>query len=218
MCIGTIYRVLEQLGCCDWCFAHDCVSTLRLGSEVFGEQSQCILSTAGEGLCYETACVKEDMSLRINVLGEWITCAEDFESHVVTVGQGLVKTTIFCPRLSQACPDLFCPFNCAGRGVCNYTHTVNGTVRPVCECFDSSDTSEACSDSLIPDGKFLDDSSGLFNNLEENFFDPLIKVFVDHPDAWTTASWAWASGLIAIFFILLLCICSSVFPQRPRKL
>jgi hypothetical protein len=184
---------------------------------VFGEGSQCIASTAGEGLCYKTACVKDDMSLRINVLGEWIRCGSDFESHVVTVGQGLVRTTILCPRLSQACPDLFCPFNCAGRGECNYTNTVNGTVRPKCECFDHNDTSEGCSDSLIPNGNFLDDSAGLFNNIEQNFFDPLLSVFVDHPDAWTTASWAWAAGLIAIFLILLLCICSSVCPQRPRK-
>jgi len=87
----------------------------------------------------------------------------------------------------------------------------------MCECFESSDTSAACSDSQIPNGDFLEDAGGLFDNLEENFFDPLIKVFVDHPDAWTTASWAWGAGLLAIFFILLLCICSSVFPQRPRK-
>jgi hypothetical protein len=157
------------------------------------------------------------MTLRINVLGEWIKCDSDFQEHTISVGQGLLKTTISCPRLSQACPDLFCPFLCAGRGVCNYENEVNGTIVPKCECFDSNDTSAGCSDSLIPDGKFLEDGSGLFNNLEENFFDPLIKVFVDHPDAWTSASWAWASGLLSVFLILLLCICSSLVPQRPRK-
>lgn len=158
------------------------------------------------------------MSLRINVLGEWIRCASDFESHTISVGQGFVKTTIFCPRLSQVCPDLFCPFNCAGRGECNYENEINGTKFPICECFDSTDTSAACSDSQVPDGGFLQNAGGLLDNLEENFFDPLIKVFVDHPDAWTTASWAWAAGLLVIFFILLLCICSSVIPQRPRKI
>jgi hypothetical protein len=66
-------------------------------------------------------------------------------------------------------------------GVCNFTNVVDNVVRPTCVCYDPNDTSEACSASLIPNGKFLDDSSGLF--------DPLIKVFVDHPDAWTTASW-----------------------------
>lgn len=186
-------------------------------SEVYGDESRCIMSTAGEGLCYRTACIRDDMTVRINVLGEWIRCTEDFETHTIYVGQGLVKTTILCPRLSQVCPDLFCPFNCAGRGTCNYDKVVNETTRPSCECFDSSDTSSACSDSLIPNGGFLDNAGGLFDNIEENFFDPLIKVFVDHPDAWTTASWAWAAGLLTIFFMLVLCICSSVFPQRPRK-
>jgi hypothetical protein len=191
---------------------------------VFGPESKCIASSAGEGLCYRTACIKEEMAMRINVVGEWLRCDYDFQTHTVTVGQGLVRTTITCPRLAQACPDLFCPFNCAGRGVCNYT-SVSSEVNnktltyPKCECFDSNDTSDGCSSSLVPNGDFLDDSSGLFDNLEQNFFDPLIAVFVDHPDAWTTASWAWAAGLIAIFLILLLCICSSLWPTpRQRKL
>jgi hypothetical protein len=81
-------------------------------------------------------------------------------------------------------------------------------------CFDPNDTSEACSASLIPNGKFLDDSSGLFNNIEENFFDPLIKVFVDHPDAWTTASWVRSfshTHRINMFFF-------SPFVGQPSKL
>lgn len=213
---GQTYDTLisSQLDCTDGSNS----PAVNVYSEVYGEDSKCITSTAGTGLCYKTACVKRDMTLRINVLGEWHTCTEDFQEISITVGQGFVRTKIICPRLSQACPDLFCPFNCAGRGVCDYTNTVNGTVFPKCNCFDSSDTSEACSDSLIPDGKFLEDGNGLFDNLEENFFDPLIQVFVDHPDAWTTAAWAWAAGLLAVFLILLLCICSSVCPQRQRKI
>lgn len=157
------------------------------------------------------------MAFRINVRGEWLTCEYDFQEIEIVVGQGILPATIVCPRLSQACPELFCPFNCAGRGVCNYTNTANGVVRPKCECFDTSDTSPSCSNSQIPDGGFLDDSSGLLNNVEENFFDPLVAVFVDHPDTWSTASWAWAGGLIAVFVILLLCICSSVWPSRSKK-
>jgi hypothetical protein len=186
-------------------------------SEVFGPDSKCITSSAGEGLCYRTACIKEERSLRINVLGAWLKCDYDLQPHTIKVGQGIITTTIFCPRLAQACPDLFCPFNCAGRGVCNYTAVAtegsNGTVyHPKCQCYDATDTSEGCSASQIPTGDFLDDSSGLFDNVEQNFFDPLIKIFVDHPDTWSSASWAWAAGLIAIFLILLLCICSSLWP------
>lgn len=90
-------------------------------------------------------------------------------------------------------------------------------VRPQCECFDTNDTSEGCSESALPDGGFLEDSTGLFDNIEENFFDPLVAVFVDHPDKWATASWAWAGGLLAILLVLLVCICSSFWPQRNNK-
>ncbi len=123
--------------------------------------------------------------------------------------------TLVCPRLSTACPDLFCPFNCAGRGVCNYENVgVNGTVQPKCECFDKSDTSPGCSDSLIQNGDFLDDAGDLLDNIEEDFFDPLVAVFVDHPDKWTSSSWAWGAGLLTVFLVMLLCICSSFWPDK----
>lgn len=212
---GSTYEGLEaeELDCREATNAQ----TYNLYSEIWGEDSRCIESTSGEGRCYRTACVKDLMAVKINVRGEWLTCSYDFERLETRVGAGLLQQTIICPRLSSICPELFCPFNCAGRGTCNYAHTVNGTVRPKCECFDSSDTSEGCSDSMIPEGVFLDDATGLFNNLEENFFDPLISVFVDHPDAWTSSSWAWAAGLLTVFFVLLLCICSSCLPGPGRK-
>lgn len=149
--------------------------------------------------------------------GEWLTCDYDGQELSITVGQGLLSTSITCPRLAQVCPELYCPFNCAGRGVCNYAYTNNSVVRPKCECFDTNDTTPGCSDSLIPDGGFLSNSSGLFDNIQQNFFDPLIAVFVDHPSTWSTQTWAWAGGLIAVFVILLLCICSSCCPGGANK-
>lgn len=212
---GTTFNNLnaEQLDC----RKSENTPTFNVYGEYFGEDSKCVQSAIGESMCFETACVKNDRTFRIRVLGEWKVCTYDFEEHDVSVGQGLLRTSIICPRLSQACPDLFCPFNCAGGGTCNYDAVVNGTVQPTCECFDPNDTSEGCSDSLVPDGAFLEDDGGLFDNLEENFFDPLISVFVDHPDAWTATSWAWAGGLMAIFVILLLCICSSACSPPKRK-
>jgi hypothetical protein len=106
---------------------------------------------------------------------------------------------------------------CAGRGVCNYENVVNGTIQPKCECFDPSDTSPGCSDSLLPTGDFLDDATGLFDNVQEDFFDPLIAVFVDHPDKWTSSSWAWAAGLLTVFFVMLLCICSTFWPESTKE-
>ena len=186
-------------------------------NEVYGENSKCLESSSGEGKCYESFCVKEDMSLRFSVTGRFYKCEFDFQEHEIPLTDGTLPHTITCPRLSAACPDLFCPFNCAGRGICNYANEVNGTLRPKCECFDADDTSEACSDSQIPDGGFLDDAGSLLDNLEENFFDPLVAVFVDHPDKWTQASYAWAVGLASVGFLLLCCVCTSFCPDGKRK-
>jgi hypothetical protein len=213
---GTTFNNLnaEQLDCRNAANT----PTLNVFSEEYGENSKCITSAIGESMCFQTACVKSDRTLRIKVLGDWKICEYDFQEHEVAVGQGLLRTSIICPRLAQACPDLFCPFNCAGGGTCIYDAIVNGTIQPTCECFDPTDTSPACSDSLVPTGTFLENDGGLFDNIEENFFDPLISVFVDHPDAWTSTSWAWAGGLMALFSILMLCICSSAcFPKMRRK-
>jgi hypothetical protein len=212
---GSTYGGLdaEQLACTDTRNA----DSLNIYSEVYGSESKCIPTDSGDGRCYRTACVKDEMALRINVRGEWLTCEYDFQTLDVRVGAGALPQTLVCPRLSQACPDLFCPFNCAGRGVCDYTNMINGTLQPVCRCFDEKDTSPGCSDSILPSGDFLDDATGLFDNLEEDFFDPMIAVFVDHPDKWTTASWAWAAGLFTVFLIMLLCICSTFWPERKKK-
>eukprot|EP00542_Grammatophora_oceanica_P012963 CAMPEP_0194029738 /NCGR_PEP_ID=MMETSP0009_2-20130614/3397_1 /TAXON_ID=210454 /ORGANISM="Grammatophora oceanica, Strain CCMP 410" /LENGTH=726 /DNA_ID=CAMNT_0038669505 /DNA_START=41 /DNA_END=2218 /DNA_ORIENTATION=+ len=186
---GSTYQGLdaEQLECANT----DNVDSINFYNEVYGEDSKCFETSTGEGRCYRSACVKDEMAVKVNVRGGWHKCEYDFQEISVKVGGGALPATIVCPRLSTACPDLFCPFNCAGRGVCNFANVENGTVVPKCECFDETDTSPGCSDSLVPNGSFIADSGDLLNNLEEDFFDPLISVFVDHPDKWTTASWAW---------------------------
>jgi hypothetical protein len=90
-------------------------------------------------------------------------------------------------------------------------------MQPKCECFDPTDASPGCSDSLLPNGDFLDDATDLFDDIEEAFFDSLIAVFVDHPDKWTTSSWAWAAGLLTVFLIMLLCICSTFWPRNEKS-
>lgn len=214
---GSTYsnRKAEELDCRNPSNGNTFIS---LYGEEYSGTSKCIPSSSGEGRCYRTACVRDQRHLEIFVAGKWRICEYDgMPIELTVVETGSFGQTLFCPKLSQACPDLFCPFNCAGRGVCNYDHMVDGITRPKCECFDESDTSEACSDSDIPDGGFLDNSDGLIDNIEENFFDPLIAVFFDHPDKWTTASWAWAGGLGLIGVVMLLCICSSCFCQGGKK-
>lgn len=186
-------------------------------NEVYGANSKCFASSSGEGRCYEAFCVRDDMSLRFNVNGKYYKCEYDFQKISISITDGTLPHTITCPRFSQACPDLFCPFNCAGRGTCDYTNTVNGTKFPKCKCFDSSDTSPGCSDSLIPDGGFLDNSGSLLNNIHENFLDPFIALFTDKPSRWTPASWAWAAGLLAVALTLFLCVGSSFCSSSGGK-
>jgi len=212
---GSTYGGLdaEQLRCENPDHAGE---VIQVNSEMFGRDSKCFETNSGEGRCYLAACVKDVMKVKFNVRSEWHTCDYDFQKMNVKVNN--VQTiTITCPRLSSACPDLFCPFNCAGRGTCDYKAMVNGTMTPKCVCFDENDQTPGCSDSLVPDGGFFQDSSGLLSSLEENFFDPLVSVFVDHPDKWTRPAWAWAGGLMILLFILLICICSSFWPGQTKR-
>jgi len=213
---GSTYAGLEpeNLDCRD----SDNADLINLYSEDYGSESMCYETSSGEGRCYRSKCVIDEFTLKVNVRGEWRDCQYDFQELNVKVLSGAISTTITCPRLSSVCPDMFCPVNCAGRGVCNFSNNINGTIRPKCECFDPDDTSIACSQSFKFDGRYIDDSSLLKSFLRKGIFDSLVAVFVDHPDKWTTASWAWAGGLFVLLLLMILCICSSVWPsKKPRR-
>ena len=98
------------------------------------------------------ACVQDAMKLKVQVRGEWFTCEYDFFEFDIRIANGAFTSTIQCPSLSTACPDLlFCPSNCTDSGTCNFTNVdENNMVRPKCECFDEFDTSEDCSRSRTP--------------------------------------------------------------------
>jgi len=209
---GSTYSGLqpEELDCRD----PDNVNLINLYSEEYGSDSMCFETTSGEGRCYVAQCIQDEQVLKVQIRGQWMTCEYDFQQLSISVASGAISSTLTCPRIMSACPDMFCPANCAGRGICNYQSNVDGIVRPRCECFNPEDTSPGCSDSVVLDGKYLSDSSGLVDDIKEGWFDPLVAVFVDNPDTWSTASWAWAAGLFVVFLLMLLCICSSFWPQR----
>lgn len=187
-------------------------------SEEYGDNSMCFETTSGEGRCYNARCIYQDFNLQLQVDGKWYTCEEDFQQIAVSTLSGAFGTTVTCPRLSSVCPDMFCPANCAGRGECIFGSAEgNETARPRCKCFDETDTSVGCSDTFVLDGKYLRDAGTLTDKLKTSFFEPLIAVFVDHPDTWTTSSWAWAAALFVVFLLMILCICSSFWPEKEKK-
>ena len=164
---GSTYAGLkpEELDCRD----PNNKDLINLYSESYGSDSMCFETSSGEGRCYQSKCILNDFKLKVNVRGQWYTCNHDFERISVRVAGGTISTTLTCPRLSSACPDMYCPVNCAGRGKCNFSKDLNGTVRPTCECFDPKDTSVACTDSFIFDGRYIDTDEGLPSFLKKNF-------------------------------------------------
>jgi len=171
----------------------------------------------GEAKCFEAHCIYEEFSLKFYVGTNLYTCTSDFQVIQVSVGGLSTPMRITCPRLSQACPDMFCPANCAGRGLCNFSASVNGTIQPRCECFDKNDTSVGCSDSVQLDAKYLIDPTTLTTKPKTSILDALKLVFTSRPSNWSTASWAWATSLFVVFLLLLLCIFSSCCRCRNRS-
>jgi hypothetical protein len=182
----------------------------------------CLESSANTGRCYQSFCDLANFQFGFYVGTEKFVCEEDFQQIEIKDVTGFLTTTITCPRLSQVCPDMFCPANCAGRGVCNFESAIdtNGTldVRPRCECFDKNDTSPACSESLVLDGKYIANGDALGSTENKGFFDSLKSVFTDDPNTWSTASWIWASAIFVIFLLLVLCVFSTLCCSRERKL
>uniref|UniRef100_A0A7S4MZQ4 Leishmanolysin-like peptidase n=1 Tax=Odontella aurita TaxID=265563 RepID=A0A7S4MZQ4_9STRA len=140
---------------------------VNMYAEAYGDGSMCFETSAGGGRCHTARCVLSDFTLKLYVRGEWHTCHHDFQQINVRVAGGTIATTITCPRLSAACPDMFCPANCAGRGVCVYpeseergggAYAVNDTTRPRCAYFDSIAVFD---DARNRDGKYIGDDSDL---------------------------------------------------------
>lgn len=52
--------------------------------------------------------------------------------------------------------------------------------------------------------------------LKTSFFELLVTRFVDHPDTWTTVSWVKAATQFVVFLFMILCICSSFWPEKER--
>lgn len=109
--------------------------------EYYGSNSMCFTSSLGSPLCYEHKCDPSSRKLSVRALGVWRDCEEDFQE---IVPDPLFNPTfkITCPKLATACPDMFCPLNCEGRGYCNW----DARGGAICECFDPKDKTASCSE------------------------------------------------------------------------
>ena len=108
-----------------------------------GVNSRCINGRIGSVRAPGCFAIECDESLhKVIINGQ--TC--DFEGQQLSVPTlDFRSASVECPDIAIICPDLFCPGECSGRGICNYD-----VVPPRCECFDTEDTTAACSKDLPP--------------------------------------------------------------------
>jgi len=108
-----------------------------LAGESFEENSRCFETDAMMPVCLETICNPVDKTLSVVVNGESFYCAHHGQVIDVDVGYSVI-----CPRVAAVCPDLVCPSNCSGKGVCDYCKEI-----PECICDNPFDQTDGCWDS-----------------------------------------------------------------------
>lgn len=128
--------------------------------EVFGPDSRCVETDGSRSysLCLETRCNANIGKVQIMAGDQRRTCDYDGQVHRVLYNQnGGGELRIKCPKAALVCPDLFCPANCSGRGVCRYAKDLVGldeededgssSSSPLparCVCDSASDDTDGC--------------------------------------------------------------------------
>ena len=136
---GSIY---DDVDYCPMRSKHlsSCASGTRMSSqfkgEFYDEKSRCYETDAGASVCLETTCNVDDKSLSFIVQGKSYPCR--YHGEVIDVDLGY---SVVCPRIASVCPDLVCPANCSGKGICDYCQET-----PSCICDNPFDESPGCWD------------------------------------------------------------------------
>ena len=108
--------------------------------EKFAKSSRCYNSNYTRPLCLETFCDKDNHAIKVSLgKGRTATCSDDKQLLIPHPDNEKILVSIECPRLATLCPDLICPTNCAGRGLCDWNSS-----NPKCLCFDGNKQSETC--------------------------------------------------------------------------
>jgi hypothetical protein len=113
--------------------------------ETVGISSRCFNAAFQEELegqiirrpaCLQVACNATSRKIVVGSGENQTVCNHDGE----TISFGFPAFSYFeCPRVAAICPQLFCPAGCSARGICNWDADP-----PVCECFDTEDSTDGC--------------------------------------------------------------------------
>ena len=108
-----------------------------LPGETYEENSKCYETDANVPVCLETICNPKDKTMSVVVNGKSFYCA--YHGQKINIEAGY---SITCPRIASVCPDLVCPSNCSGKGLCEYCSSM-----PRCICDNPFDQTDGCWDS-----------------------------------------------------------------------
>merc|ERR1740139_29992 len=114
------------------------------GSKCFNRYSNITMNS----VCFSSRCIEEENVLEVYVGNETYICSSD--SQLIKLpGEDF---SFECPRMEIACPQFFCPGNCAGRGVCSST-----SKQRQCDCFDPNDDTKGCTKTQIKESETCGD-------------------------------------------------------------
>lgn len=106
--------------------------------EIFGETSKCFETSKLNSICLEATCNAELRKVEFNFNGKIHQCEG---GEMIDSGLGF---EVECPELKAVCPDLICPANCSGRGMCDHS-----LENPICICDDPFNETPGCYGSSI---------------------------------------------------------------------
>ena len=114
--------------------ASSSVESKKLG-EIFGPSSRCLMTDEDDPLCLKGVCNERDKTFDVHYHDEVFQCR--YGGQIVDTMFGV---TLICPRIAAVCPQVHCPSNCSGRGVCDHGSDFGST----CICDNPYDETDGC--------------------------------------------------------------------------
>jgi len=127
--------------------------SLGLGFESDSPSSRCFTTDGLRPICLDTSCNSTINKITVYIGNNTYVCKYDGQKILLPNS----STRFECPKKAVMCPDLICPANCAGRGICDYT-----LEDPKCTCFHKDDKSPGCTNEIItvpPKGAWASDAA-----------------------------------------------------------
>mmetsp|Transcript_40730 Transcript_40730/g.49577 ORF Transcript_40730/g.49577 Transcript_40730/m.49577 type:complete len:180 (+) Transcript_40730:99-638(+) len=138
---------IDAISCRDIPYKSRIPAFKNVKGESYSANARCFLTDSVRPICLDVKCVEQNFTALVTAAGKEFLCTEDyqkFELPGVVNGSGVFFE---CPRIAAICPEMVCPANCAGHGVCDYSKK-----NPECKCFNANDKSPGCTDivELVP--------------------------------------------------------------------